>query len=158
MRTRGRQRARSGVTAGLVAALALAALPLIQQLFSVDRPKLRTKILIVLGSALLAFAADRLRAALAARRAHDDREARMKRALRAWPMPTLRAAEPHHLGVFPAARAFGGSKGTPDRYVRRQADGEIERAVAESFFVLIYGPRLVGRGLADSFELVILHQ
>src|SRR5207248_3845318 len=68
-----------------------------------------------------------------------------RRALRAWPLPTLRDAEPHHLGVFPASRGYGGSGGAMDHYVRRSPDDDVEQAVASSFFVLLYGPRLVGK-------------
>lgn len=139
------------MTAGVGAAAALAALPLIQQLFSVERPEFRTKVLLVVGSALVALALDRLRAAVGARSAHADLEARLKRALRAWPLPALQDAEPHHLGVFPAGRAYSGSEGAAERFVNREAYAEVERAIARSFLVLLYGPRLAGKSRA-AFE------
>jgi hypothetical protein len=121
--------------AGVAVGVVLAGLQLGQQVIGVWDAREAVIVLITVSVALAAAAATNWHS-------RAQRGAKLAEGLRAWPLPLLRTANPELLGVFPARRQPGGAS---EEYVPRDVDDEIEAAIRESSFVLLYGPARAGK-------------
>jgi hypothetical protein len=76
----------------------------------------------------------------------NERDAAFAERLKLWPMPLVRDASPYDLGVFRSeiAAEYQGDQDRPP-YVRRRVDGDLDRALSESDFVIVVGPSRAGK-------------
>jgi hypothetical protein len=135
-------RARAGAAFLVGAGVAVAVLQVLQQSVAQFNPRPSISVLITVAVALATLAVDRLRARKQARQAAEQRERELERSLICWPPPLLTEVDRYEVGVFPRRRLPPGEK---DSYIPRSVDDRLTKAIADSQFVLVYGPPRSGK-------------
>jgi hypothetical protein len=131
------------ITGLSAAAVTFAVLELLQRVLGAFEPRPEITGLLVVAVGAASFALEALRKQQQERRAEEERSDRLDAALRCWPPPALRDADPGALGVFPPRRDPDAPAERP--YVGRRLDDQLRAALTESRFVLVYGPSRSGK-------------
>jgi hypothetical protein len=133
--------ARVGAAILVGATAAVAILQVLQQAIGQFNPRPVISVLITAAVGLTTLALDRARTRRQRRLAAEEREKKLERTLVSWPPPLVRDADPYEVGVFPRRRV----PRADDLYIPRSVDDRLAAAIAESPFVLVYGPPRSGK-------------
>src|SRR3954467_6105675 len=133
-------RAATAARAGVILAVSVVALQVLQQVLDAFDPRRSLAVAITVAFAAATFALDRLNQR---RHAVAERDSRLGAALCHWPLPRVAELEPRRLGVFPARLRDG--RPMDGAYVPRSLDAALRAAVRPGQLVLLLGPSRSGK-------------